>query len=52
MVNHRGLLHVAGGVPFVMGGTQIFNWLKRRWATQKAAGINLATAAAAAAADR
>ena len=51
MVNHRGLLHVAGGVPFVMGGTQIFNWLKRRWATQKAAGINLATAAAAAAAD-
>ena len=51
MVNHRGLLHVAGGVPFVMSGTQIFNWLKRRWATQKAAGINLATAAAAAAAD-
>ena len=49
MVNHRGLLHIAGGVPFVMSGTQIFNWLKRRWATQKAAGINLATAAAAAA---
>ena len=35
------------GVPFVMSGQAIFNWLKRRWATQKAAGINLATAVAA-----
>ena len=33
-----------------MGETAIFNWLKRRWATQKAAGINLALAAAVSAA--
>ena len=48
MVNYRGLLYVADNVPFVMSETAIFNWLKRRWATQKAAGINLALAAATA----
>ena len=47
MVNRGGLLYVEDGVPFVMSGQAIFNWLKRRWATQKAAGINLATAVAA-----
>ena len=49
MVNYRGILHFEDGVAFVMTPTQIFNWLKRRWAAQKAAGINLATAAVAAA---
>ena len=47
MLNCRGLLYAEDGVPFVMSGQAIFNWLKRRWATQKAAGINLATAMAA-----
>ena len=50
-MNHRGLLHLEDGVPFVMSGQAIFNWLKRRYAAQKAAGINLATAAAAAEGD-
>jgi hypothetical protein len=50
MVNLHGLLHVADDKPFVMGETAIFNWLKRRWATQKAAGISLALAAAVSAA--
>jgi hypothetical protein len=50
MVNLHGLLHVADDKPFVMGETAIFNWLKRRWATQKAAGINSALAAAVSAA--
>ena len=43
MVNLHGLLHVAE--------TVIFDWLTRRWAMQKAPGINLALAAAASAAN-
>ena len=51
MVNLHGLLHIADDKPFVMSETAIFNWLKRRWATQKAAGINLALAVTAMAAN-
>lgn len=51
MVNLHGLLHVADDKPFVMAETVIFDWLTRRWAMQKAPGINLALAAAASAAN-
>ena len=49
MTQLHGPLHVDDdGVPFVMSQSAIFNYLKRRWSNQKAAGINLALAAAAA----
>ena len=44
-------LHTEGGREFVMTPTQIFNWLKRCWATQKGAGMNLAIAAVPAAGE-
>ena len=34
------------GVPILMRETAIFNWLKTRWATKKAAGTDMVLAAA------